>query len=641
MQSIVLPILVPAVAGLLVLALPARLRAFGAGIGVTGVLATLALGLGLLDTRAAATYGPALALGPLQAGLALRLDGFSSWAVPFVGLLGLCTALYSLGWFRDRGGAPGHWYAWLLLAVAGAGTALMADDLLLLVVGWEAVTLTLFLLAVSGRETAGAAVPRAWITLGMGDTALLAGILLIALTRMHEGDAAPLSITGLTAAPLATTAAPAVAAFLLLLVASMAKAGAVPFHAWIPGLATGTHAAVMAFLPGSLDKVLGIFLLVRIGVDWFTQSAALGYTIMVIGTVTLLSAVLLAMVQHDLKRLLSFHAVSQVGYMMLGIGTGTVVGVIGGVYHMVNNAIYKSCLFLGAGELERRSGTTDLGSMGGLGRTFPVTFGAMFVASMAISGIPPFNGFVSKWLIYQSCVAAGQPIFLVVALFGSVLTLASFVKVLHSAFWGARPRHLDGVHEERSMGVRFPLIVLATLCVLLGVFAVAPLNRFFGAAAGLPPDGIVTGADALRGVPAALARLGVSAAAPRTGGVLLPLAVTGLLVFGTLFALFLGYLGNLRTRRVRSVFIGGEAIDRELNRFPGTEFYQTLEETPALRTLFRAESRGLLDLYELGARVGRPLVRVLRGLHSGRITDYLMWSLVGLVLLLVMLVIGR
>ena len=110
----------------------------------------------------------------------------------------------------------------------------------------------------------------------------------------------------------------------------MAKAGAMPMHSWIPSLSTTTHASVMAYLPGSLDKVLGIYLLARTSVSWFVPSPVLQAIVMTLGAVTILGGVMMALVQHDLRRLLSFHAVSQVGYMLLGIGTGTVVGAMGG-----------------------------------------------------------------------------------------------------------------------------------------------------------------------------------------------------------------------------------------------------------------------------------------------------------------------
>ena len=146
--------------------------------------------------------------------------------------------------------------------------------------------------------------------------------------------------------------------------------------------------------------------------------------LLITGAVTIIYAVMVALVQHDLKRLLGYHAVSQVGYMVLGIGTGNPIGIAGGLFHMVNHAIYKSCLFLSAGAVEKRAHTTDLSKLGGLSKYMPITFVSFLIASLAISGIPPLNGFFSKWMIYQGIIATATNknplwiIWLVCAMFG-------------------------------------------------------------------------------------------------------------------------------------------------------------------------------------------------------------------------------
>ncbi|HSM49798.1 MAG TPA: proton-conducting transporter membrane subunit [Thermoanaerobaculia bacterium] len=626
MVALLLPILLPAALGLLALFVPGRRHATGATLGVAGALALLAAGLAALGLRGGFAR-PWLALGPLEVDFALRNDAFSSWAVVLVGLLSSVAALYSAGWWRGRGGAPGRHAALLLLAGAGGAAVLLADDFLVLILGWELVSLTLFLLAVSGREEAGPGAAKAYVLLGLGDLALMLGAVLVGLERVAAGAERPWSLSGLAEAPLATSGA-ATGAYLLFLVAAMAKAGAMPLHSWIPTMSTSTHASVMAYLPGSLDKLLGIYLLVRVSVDWFVPDPALRGLMMWIGAVTLLCGVTMALVQHDLRRLLSFHAVSQVGYMLLGIGTGTVVGAMGAVFHMVNNALYKSCLFLGAGSVERETGTVELDRLGGLGRTMPVTFGCMLVAALSISGVPPFNGFASKWLVYQGCVAADEPLLLVAALFGSVLTLASFVKVLHSVFFGARPARLDEARESGGAGMSVAMVVLAVLCVGLGVGAGWPLERYIGPAVGLPAGG----GEALTGAPAAWVPLHGDAVPPPLAlprGTYSPAAVTGLLVLGSLLALGVGYLGAMRARRRRPVFVGGGAFDRELHRFPGTEFYRTVREVPLLGRAIALGESGRLDPYEISARAGAPVVDLLRRLHTGLLQDYLAWGLVG------------
>jgi len=635
MTRLLLPILVPAAFGLVALAVPGRRHGTSSTLGVLGALGLLAAGLANLDVRGGFSR-PWLTLGPIDVELALRADGFSSWAVVFVGLLTVVAALYSAGWWRERGGAPGRHAALVLLAGAGAATALLADDLLTLIVGWEAVTLTLFLLAVSGRDDAGAAAAKTYTLLEVGDLALILGAVLLGLERAAAGVPSPWSLSALAADPLATTDARSTSVYLLFLLAAMAKAGAMPMHSWIPAISTTTHASVMAFLPGSLDKVLGIYLLARASVDWMTPSPALRSVVMAVGVVTILGGVLMALVQHDLRRLLSFHAVSQVGYMLLGLGTGTLVGAMGGVFHMVNHALYKSCLFLGAGTVERETGTLELDRLGGLGRTMPVTFGCMLVAALSISGVPPLNGFASKWLVYQGCVAAGEPVWLVAALFGSVLTLASFVKVLHSVFWGARRFRLEAARERGGVGIPVSMLVLALLCVGLGVFAAWPLERFVGPAVGLEEGG----ASALAGSRTTwgpLHGVAVPPALDLPAGVYSPFGVTGLLGVGSLLALGVGYLGALRSRRLRPAFVGGASFDRETHRFPGTEFYREVREMPGLGRAIAAGEAGRLDVYHLFRRAGAPAVDLLRRLHTGLLQDYVAWCLLGTVAVLLFL----
>jgi formate hydrogenlyase subunit 3/multisubunit Na+/H+ antiporter MnhD subunit len=631
MDSLVLPIVIPLLTGLVILAVPARLWWLRSVLGVVGVLATF-VAAGALVGETGAWSRPWMRLGAGEVRFALRVDALSHWAAAFAALLSLVTVFYVTGWYRGRGQAIGRTHAWLLLATAGSLGVLLADDLLLLVVSWELVTLMLFLLAAGGRPEGAAGAAKTFAILGLGDMALLVAAVILGTTRSW-------SLSELAADPLPTTGALNIAVFGLLLVAAMAKAGAMPLHSWIPTLSTGTHASVMALLPGALDKLLGITLLARLVLDWFVPTGGAQYAIMLIGVVTILGAVFMAMVQHDLRRLLSFHAVSQVGYMLLGLGTGTLIGVMGGLFHMLNHAIYKACLFLGAGSIEREAGSMELSRLGGLGRTMPVTFGAMFVAALAISGIPPLNGFVSKWLIYQSCLAADQPLFLVAAIFGSALTLASFVKVLHSAFWGPRPSRLDGAREgSAGIGVPIALVTLALLCVGLGVAASVPLDAFFGPVVGLAPDAVVSGAAALDGTRVTWVGVGeaVAAAAEPADG-LQPLGLTLLLAAGVTAALLLAFMGGFRSRRTRPVFVGGQEFDRELNRFSGTEFYRTVAALPGLGAALRAGESGRLDPYPFIGRLGKPVIRGLKRLHTGFVDDYLAWCFGGLAIVLVVI----
>src|SRR5208282_164932 len=193
---------------------------------------------------------------------------------------------------------------------------------------------------------------------------------------------------------------------------------------------------------------------------------------MIVGSGTIVLAVMMALVQKDYKRLLSYHAISQVGYMVLGIGTALPIGIVGGLFHMINHAMYKSCLFLTGGAVEKQAGSTDLEKLGGLARSMPVTAVCFIVAAASISGVPPFNGFFSKEMVYHAALESGW-VFYAVALLGSVFTAASFLKLGHAAFFGKRAD--TPAIREAPLPMLIPMIVLAGLCVLFGVGNSLPL----------------------------------------------------------------------------------------------------------------------------------------------------------------------
>jgi formate hydrogenlyase subunit 3/multisubunit Na+/H+ antiporter MnhD subunit len=545
-----------------------------------------------------------------QFDFALRLYGFSSFVLLFIALFGVLTILYSIGyWFKDRE-TPGIYYTYILWTLSAAACAVMSDNLLLLLVCWEILTLLLYLLVNLGGEGHETAAQKCFTILGFSDAAMFLGVIVIWVVY------GTLSISSLSISTGTTTG---VIAFLLLFIGAIAKAGAMPLHSWVPAIARSTPAPTMAFLPAALDKLLGIYLLARISLDIFSirTGSGLSLMMMIVGAVTILFAVLMALVQHDLKKLLSFHAVSQVGYMVLGVGSGIPVAIVGGLFHMLNNAIYKSGLFLAAGAIEKKVGTTDLEKLGGLAKLMPITFLTTIVAALAISGVPPFNGFVSKWLIYQGMLDGPgyNIIFLVVAIFGSALTLASFVKVLHSVFLGRRQVKFDGVREA-GFTMQVPMIFLAILCIVFGIYAKLPLEKFI--------------------IPSVAGSAGVSVEAmtvSTASGYWNPVLATVLMAVGLIVGLIIYAFG--KTKRVRideNVWIGGNILENEEMRIPGTHFYKTVTDDlyPAYSALFKDGQDGALDVYNFWGLIGFNVVKVLKGLHDGILSTYLSWTIIGL-----------
>jgi formate hydrogenlyase subunit 3/multisubunit Na+/H+ antiporter MnhD subunit len=342
--------------------------------------------------------------------------------------------------------------------------------------------------------------------------------------------------------------------------------------------------------------------------------------LMIVGAFTLIVGVLMALVQHDMKKLLGYHAVSQVGYIVMGIGTMNPIGIAGGLFHMLNNAIYKGGLFLTSGAVELREGTTDLDKLGGLARYMPVTFASCLLASLAISGVPPFNGFVSKWMVYQGIIESGRHgghlwvIWLVVAMFGSALTLASFVKVLHSVFLGAREKRGEGP-KEVGIGMWLPMLGLGVLCLIFGVFAFAlPLKAFI-----VP---VLNAIPAFR-MPPPVAWLGWWT----------PGLATILIVVGLIIGLLIYLAGRLKGVRVDSSYVGGEILPGDA-RVTGTGFYNTVTEMVLFRKFYAWSERKNFGVYEFGKDLVGYLGRALKVLHSGVLSGYLTWGLAGLVVIL-------
>jgi formate hydrogenlyase subunit 3/multisubunit Na+/H+ antiporter MnhD subunit len=332
--------------------------------------------------------------------------------------------------------------------------------------------------------------------------------------------------------------------------------------------------------------MLGFYLLTLVSLQIFDVSGWAGWFLMAVGAVTLLGGVLMAVVQKDFRRMLAFHSVSQVGYMVMGIGTGTPLGVIGGLFHLLNMIIVKGSLYLCGGSVQYRTGKTKFDEMGGLAKAMPWTFVSTLVASLAIAGVPPLNAFVSKWMVYQGIIERGGaafPLFLLVAMFGSALTLASFMKLLYSMFWGDKPVGAGEV-KESPWTITMPILVLGLFAIGFGIFYHWPV------AALLTP---------ILGPGAQLIELGLWNAGLATI-LLLASLVIGLIIY---------WAGRPRRAVEAEVFLGGEALDPAVYRVPGTHFYGPVKNMDGLKQAYAMADSGSFDLYLQGSFLTRRASR--------------------------------
>jgi formate hydrogenlyase subunit 3/multisubunit Na+/H+ antiporter MnhD subunit len=625
-DPLALPLVLPALAGLVAYVCARRLPLVSALMSLIASAAALGLTIHVLLTPGAVFDTTLVRVHEFRIAVVMVSGALGAMIAAGCAFFSLLVAIYALG--SERGlRYEGRFHALLCWTLAGAIGAALADDLIWLLLCWEVVSLCLYLLLNAGRPAGAAGAAKTFAMIGLGDAAMLLALALIAAAQ---------GTTRISELSIVLEAPSSYLCYLLFVAASLAKAGAIPLHSWIPAAAHHGSASVFALLPASIDKLLGIYLLARFSLEVFVLDASMKALLMIIGGTTVLAAVLMAMVQHHLKALLSFHAVSQVGYMVMGIGTGMPIGIIGGMFHMVNNAIYKSCLFLSAGVIEKTGGTDDLNRLGGLARKIPVTFICCLTAALAISGIPPLNGFVSKWLIYQGCLDQSSwlaMLCLVVVVFGSALTLASFFKVITSVFWGPATATGDArqdtrLHEGFSQAA--PMVVLALLCIGFGVFATWPLQALILPAVndlGVPLDQMAWVEGAIQ---------------PADLGLWSPAPATGLILLGVLGGVLFYMIGRVGQARVADLFVGGESVAAgSAMRLPASSFYRTVEELPGVGEALRDGSRGVFDVYRLGGRYGATLVDVLKARHTGVLSLYVSWCLFGAGIIVVYLMFSR
>lgn len=608
MNPLLWPIVIPAVGGFLCLIIPRKVRVVREVLALGATLWTFVLTIQIFRGGEQFLQQDWLKWDTFVVAFDLRAYHFSSFVLMFIGFFGLAVASYSAS-YMAKSDVGNRYYAYLLWAVATSCGAVLSDNLLLLLIFWEIVSVLLYLLITLGStKLSSAAARKTFAIVGFSDCALLLGIVFIWIIG------GSLSISQLN---VRLGSSFTYIAYILCAVGALAKAGAWPVHSWVPAAAEGAPTPVMALLPASLDKLLGIYLLARLSLDLFVMDRAMGLLLMIVGTATIIFAGMMALMQQDVKKLLAFGAVSQVGYIVLGIGTGVPIGIMGGLFHMVNHAIYKTCLFLGAGSVEKQAKTTDLMKLGGLASAMPVTFVATLIAALSVLGVPPFNGFFSKWLIYQSLVSTNKPVFLLAAVFGSALTLAYMIKMLYSVFWGERPKRLRGVREVGFL-MAWPMAALALLCVIFGVLAQVPLQRFIGPVVGFQFEGAPAGVR-------------------MTNALWSPTLATVLMIVGLVMGAIIYLLGRVTRRREARAFIGGEVLDTDQTRVAGTGFYETIRTLTGFRGVYSDAEKGVFDVYFLGDRLGANLVRALRGLHDGVLSSYLSWSIIGLGILIFLL----
>jgi proton-translocating NADH-quinone oxidoreductase chain N len=397
-------------------------------------------------------------------GITPLADSLTRVLVLSIGVVAFASLLVGRGTIGDEA-RRFNFINLLLLAVAGMNGVVAVSDLFTLYIFIEVTATASFVLIVfnKGKDAYEGAF-KYFLLSAVATALILAGI---GILVMYAGGTSFQAVKAALAGP--ESGSVARLAVLLFMGGLFIKSGLVPFHGWLPDAYSTAPNAVSVFLAGIVTKTTGVYALIRLTSDVFGLGSAVTGILLVVGTLSIFVGALAALGQSDFKRLLAYSSISQVGYIIVGLGAGNQLGVAGAIFHLFNHSIFKSLLFVNAASVEEATGTVDIRRLGGLSSRMRYTGITSLVGFLSAAGIPPLSGFWSKLIIIVALFQAGHPYFASLAILGSLITLAYFLVLQRRVFFG---EVAAGLEEVKDPGAWFavPSIVLAAIVVCVGVF---------------------------------------------------------------------------------------------------------------------------------------------------------------------------
>ena len=413
-------------------------------------------------------------------GINLVLDGLSGLLLLAISVVSTAAMLFSVR-YMEQYTAKAKYLSLFMLMVAGMNGVVLSGDIFNLFVFLEIASIASYALVGFGCEHEELEASFKYMVLGS-----IGSIFVLFAVALIYGNTGSLNMAYISKAIQSSGLNAGLAFALGLFIAGFGlKAALVPFHAWLPDAHPSAPAPISAMLSGVLIKALGVYALARVVFNVFGISVPIGWLLIALGLLSMVAGAFLAIGQWDFKRLLAYSSISQLGYVILGIGLGGLIiargdnpawaslAILGGLFHLVNHAVYKSLLFLTSGSVQMSTGTRQMKQMGGLAGKMPVTRATCTIASASIAGIPPFSGFWSKLILVIAAIQAGFYWVAAIIVFVSLCTLIMYLKVQRYVFLGELPENLQQTKESKN-SMLVAMIFLACLCVLMGLLVLVP-----------------------------------------------------------------------------------------------------------------------------------------------------------------------
>jgi len=420
----------------------------------------------------------------IPVGIFMVLDAFSVLMLCIINLLGFIALFYSIS-YMAKYTAESNYYSLFCLIIAGMNGVVLSGDLFNLCVFLEVSVIASYALVAFGvgkTELEASYKYQILGSLGFMLILLAVGLIYWKTKTLNIADVRQVFEAGYNQ--------PYYIFVQILLIAGFGlKAAVIPFHAWLPDAHSSAPSPISAMLSGVLIKAVGIYVIIRLFFNMFVFSHEIALVLTALGAISMVVGSLLAIVQWDLKRMLAYSSISQIGYVLMAMGMGillllkgnneaaAILAIGGGIYHMINHAVFKGLLFLNAGAIEHRLDTRKLKEMGGLSSAMPITSTTSFMGSMSISGIPPFNGFFSKLIIIIAAINGRFYLLATLAVVVSIITLAYFLKFQRFAFFNKSANKALSKIREVPFPMSFSMIILATLCLALSLLAIPSVSE--------------------------------------------------------------------------------------------------------------------------------------------------------------------
>ena len=560
-------------------------------------------------------YGPMMFGWQLQFGLtaiswyfALMISGIS-WL----------TVVFSLGALREGGTYP-MYYAWLFAKNLGMLGVILSQDILAFFIMWEFMSWTTYFLLQQGTKKARST------AMGYLIYAIIASMILFAgIVFLHQASGS-FGFSEIASTVAGFDMRTLILAAVLLLAPMLIESAAYPLHRWMAPAYSSAETGITAFLSAISTRIglygVAIFLFTVLGFTAMKKLSAGHYfnlqvVIMTIGAFTMVVPTFTALFQHDAKKLMAWHSVGQGGYMLVGLATATSLGVAGGLFHIFTYLTYVTLILFCIAAVEYRTGTTNLNSLGGLIKKQPIAYVGLLFGIIGLAGIPPMNGFVSKWLIYRSLILGGHPFLALAAFIGTLGTILSVYKLIHNIFLGQLPERYNDV-KEVGFFMQLPIWILMLVVLGTGVFPGLILGWVAKIQVSL---GVEPLAVTLSGVQASAGQLNMNVVSS---------------VFGaTMLVAFIIFLIGGRRRIVGQYnnYAAGHFLDKTVKYNFNYNFYSAYEHIFGKRFLNPPVKRGEEGLVALVERASDFARRI----YTGGLNTYLAYSLGAVILMVVIL----